>query len=215
MGTRRGEDVTELGGGRVDIDRTRQMASYKAAGKSAGSSKDQDRWSTGSEGCNGSGAEGRGHGTSLAAGEEADETCCFRAPAAGDLEGQDPAPRRAQQPGVRALRGFARGTKGCASNTARRDAPLVSSAETKVTSTASCAPPQSGTPLAGDCGAGFAAYTSCGSLQKGRSNPEREHAARWSPKTPNGRRQRQVAAASGSGRRRRRKIRTRMDEGSR
>ena len=37
------EDVTELGGGR-----------------------------TGSEGCNGGGTEGRGHGTSLAAGEEAD-----------------------------------------------------------------------------------------------------------------------------------------------
>ena len=49
-----------------------------------------------------------------------EETCCFWAPAAGDLKGQDdePATRRAQQLGVRALLGFARGTKGCASNTA-------------------------------------------------------------------------------------------------
>ena len=50
----------------------------------------------------------------------ADETCCFRPPAAGDLEGQDdePAPRRSQQLGARVLLGFALGMKGGASNTA-------------------------------------------------------------------------------------------------
>ena len=157
--------------------------------------------------------------------------------------GPGPAPRRAQQLGyVRSLAvRAARKAVPVTPLRSRRGAPLISSAEIKVTSTASCAPPQSGSPLAmtsirRSSRRSTSTLRSCMSTSqatvapaarhtravarsrgtfRGRSTFERGHAARWSPRTSSGRRQRQVAAASGSGKWSRRKSRTCMDEGSR
>ena len=95
-------------------------------------------------------AGGSRGGARAEAREKSDKGGSFSAPAATELESEDDklASRRLSELWVGALLGFARDS-GCSAGSADlRGAPAEVTGETRVVSTASCAPPQSASPLA-------------------------------------------------------------------
>ena len=172
-------------------------------------------------------------------GQEAEESCCFRAPPAPSLEGEDhePAPSGTEKFCVRALLLRASWSAAPAYWPARLRGWLDEvKGDTQVVSTASCAPAHHGSPLAitsillSSCRlmwsrlrslrrvlvvtlAPASRQTLAAALAKGmprpRKTPAWAHASRWSPSGSRMRQHRQMRADRGNGRRRRRRNRTR------